>query len=152
MRTVGGNVEECRCDSCDAKIFEFSFAGENDLETDSLVSACRCNEALVVVTEATNDEWADLSANYVEKLEQRLEKEFGLTGLRVPECPRAEENKQAVSGVTFQDFLRDYKPAVLLYRCPCCSTGTTRSTARFSPREFEARGGKILLSKGLKLE
>jgi hypothetical protein len=122
MRIVGGNVRECRCDSCDAKMFTFSFSGENDLETDTLVSACRCNEELVIVTEATDDEWANLSANNVEKLEQRLDKEFGLSGLRVPEYLRAEGNEQTVSGVTFQDYMRAYKPAVLLYRCPRSSS------------------------------
>ncbi len=150
-RAVEGTLLRLRCQECLSEFPHFIFAGEDDLDTEYLSSASACDTNEIVLFQVSPDIWekGDDSRNLL--IEMDLEKMLGRNDFRVVRLLRVEEKNDSAAGLSFQDFMKSYRPPVLVFSCPCCNSGESHSIGEMTIEEFESTGGRILVGEGLML-
>lgn len=151
QRIVEGSVKLLRCQACGEKICIFSFAGDDDQQSDRLCSASTCGGSEVALAEATVKEWSDLVDSSANALQVRMNRELGRDDLRVARFVRAESLSDAPAGTSFGEFRKNYRPSVLYFACPCCIGGEAVEVLEQSVAEFESGGGRLHFLDGLGL-
>jgi hypothetical protein len=150
-RIVSGTILELCCQACNATFPHFLFSGEDDIETAGLCSASTCKKNEVVVAEAEPTEWSTFEQAGVLEIEKRLAQQLVRDDLRVLRLLRIEREEVVGAGMSFRDFKKSHKPAVLVYSCACCRDGESRATAEKTVDEFQASGGRIVVTGRLTL-
>lgn len=145
-RIVSGTILQLCCQACNATFPHFLFSGEDDTKTAGLCSASTCKKNEIVVAEAEPVEWNTFEQAGAFEIEKRLARQLVRDDLRVLRLLRIEREDVAGTGISFRDFKKNHKPAVLVYSCACCRDGESRATEEKTVDEFQASGGRIFMT------
>lgn len=139
MRRVEGTILTVRCTACAATAAIFQFAGDSDVATEGLASACADGGHEIVIGEMTSLEWLDQSAGqerFARRISDELQSDFrAVRWLRM-------EGGVTPRSVSFQEFRRRYVASTPVYACSRCD-GESRLIMEQSGEEFIAHGGSI---------
>lgn len=143
-RTVGGSVKILACRNCKSILPLFEFETEADTDSMGLFSAAQCNGLVIVIAEATLEEWSTIQSGELSILPPRLACPAELKGFHILSIKRIERGYAPPSGISFLEFKKLYRAPVVVYACPCCAVGDALETQELTVNEFESRGGRII--------
>lgn len=121
------------------------FTADTDMATRGWVSLTSVERPEVVVTTFTVDEVQAAGGGeppYID-VEARVNAILGRHDLRVPWLESVERDERPAAGVSFQDFLKTYRPPRLLYR-DIFTPGRFAEKASTESREQFERGGGVV--------
>jgi hypothetical protein len=149
-RIMHGSVITLLCCSCVATIPIFGFEGDTD--TIGLCSASSCDQLDLAIIECSHSEWSDIALGHINALENRIANTLGRNDLHIPKIRRIEKVVELPAGIGFAEFRKRHRPPLLVYYCPCCSSGEAVEQNEFTVSGFKAIGGRIFTIGNLVLE
>ena len=123
------------------------FSGDTDVVTAGWVALTSLEKHEVVVTELTAEEYcatANGTSGYLQ-VEKRMNAVLGRADLKCPWFVCAEQSSSNANGLSFQEFRKVYRPAVIYYRDIFKPDETAREVSRVSLSQFEQAGGKLVV-------
>lgn len=153
MRKVSGTILKLCCNTCGRTFPSFQYFGENDFETNGLASLTSTELDEVVLGETTNIEWKNFSEEGGATFESRLSLRLRRSDLKLVRLLRVESRDYPHEvGVSFREFMENYKPAKLIFSCIFCDKGESLPLEKITCRKYKFDGGKITLVGCLELD
>lgn len=123
------------------------FSGDTDMVTDGWLSLTSVAQPVIVITQATADEYraiAQSNDGYL-TVEHRVNAALGRTDLRCSWLVGVEETTKPAGGTSFQEFRKSYQPPKLLFRDILAQESLASEVSRTTRSEFERNGGKVIV-------
>nr|WP_315472815.1 hypothetical protein [uncultured Undibacterium sp.] len=123
------------------------FSADTDMATASWVAFSSIEKHEIVVAELTEEEYlatAHSTSGYLQA-EKRINAALNRTDLKCPWFVRREESDPNGKELSFQEFIKVYRPPVIYYRDIFQSNDVAREVSRVSLSQFEHAGGKLVV-------
>lgn len=123
------------------------FSGDTDMVTAGWLSLTSVDQPVIVVTQATADEYRAIAQGndgYLE-VERRVNAALGRTDLRCSWLVKVEETTKPARGTSFQEFQKSYQPPTLLFKDILAQESLANEISRTTRSEFERNGGKVIV-------
>lgn len=133
----------CRSLSTGREFPVAQLSADTDTATNDLVSLTSTEKPEILVTTLTANEYKSGNEGLL-NCEARINKELGRSDLRVAFLVRTEEMSPPAKGLSFREFKKRYKPALLFYRDLLTGSGEATVVREETEREFCASGGMLV--------
>ena len=140
---IPGYIEWAKSQSTGKEFPVFIACADIDYVTDGLCSVTSITDNLIVVGQATSDEYKQGPREGAEEFQRRANEALSREDLRAVHVEEVVEQNIDVKKLSFQEYLKQDKPPRILYTDIYATDGKAEAVREQSIEDFISEGGRV---------